>query len=281
MPRTYNTGDVIFDLHTHTTASDGALQPAGLIQLAAEHNVDCLAITDHDTLSAFETLDPTSSSGPKLLVGIEMSTVWRGHSVHIIGLNVDRHNRTLLDGLVAQQAARLGRATTIASRLTNIGIDDPLPAVLSIAGSSTIGRPHFARHLVNIGTVKDTRTAFRKYLGAGKPGDVKQCWASLPEVISWIAAAGGTPVLAHPTKYGMTWTKLRALIEEFRMVGGLCVEVVCGSQEMLVTKKLADLTNEFELTASCGSDFHQLSSWSAPGRFQPLPSSVTRVWDTW
>lgn len=281
MPCPYNAGDVIFDLHTHTTASDGTLLPAELVKLAVEQNVDCLAITDHDTLSAFETLDLTNGHGPKLFVGIELSTVWQGHSIHIIGLNVDRDDQTLLDGVKAQQAARLTRATTIARRLMKTGIDDPLPAVLGLAGSSAIGRPHFAQHLVNIGTVKDLRTAFRKYLGAGKPGDVKQCWASLPDVIAWITAAGGTPVLAHPAKYGMTWTKLRALIADFKESDGQAIEVVCGSQESNVTRKLADFSNEFDLSASCGSDFHEPSSWSAPGRFSPLPQSVKKVWDTW
>jgi predicted metal-dependent phosphoesterase TrpH len=272
---------VIYDLHTHTTASDGALTPTDLIRLAGEHQVDCLAITDHDTLGAFEQTNPASSHGLTLIVGIELSTVWNGHGIHVIGLNVDRNNSILIEGISKQQGARISRAKTIAHRLMKTGIDDPLPAVLKIAGNSMIGRPHFARHLVDIGLVKDASTAFRKYLGSGKIGDVKQCWESLPDIVAWISAAGGSPVLAHPAKYGMTWTKLRALIEDFKEAGGQAMEVVCGSQELPVTRRLADLSNEFELAASCGSDFHQVSSWSAPGQFPKLPDSVAKVWETW
>lgn len=280
-PYPYNADAVIFDLHTHTNASDGALHPAELIRFAGEQNVDCLAITDHDTLAAYEQLDPAHTGRPKLIVGVELSTVWGSHSIHVIGLNVDRGNPTLSDGIVKQQDLRLSRATTIAHRLTKTGIDNPLTAVLDIAGDSMIGRPHFAQHLVDVGLVKNIRAAFRKYLGSGKIGDVKQCWESLPDVVAWITAAGGTPVLAHPAKYGMTWAKLRALIEDFKDAGGQAMEVVCGSQELPVTTRLADLSLEFELAASCGSDFHQPSAWSAPGRFPPLPDSVTNVWDTW
>ena len=272
---------MIFDLHTHTTASDGALTPVELIQFAEEQNVACLAITDHDTLDAYQRLDLTTSHALKLVVGLELSTNWQGHGIHIIGLNVDRNNETLAAGIRSQQEARLSRAITIAKRLQKTGIDNPLPAVRKIAGDSVIGRPHFARHLVEIGHAKDISAAFRKYLGNGKIGDVKQCWETLPAVVSWIRAAGGTPVLAHPAKYGMTWTKLRALIQDFADAGGQAIEVVCGSQESTITKKLARLSNEFELAASCGSDFHQVSSWSVPGKFQPLPDSVTKVWDLW
>jgi predicted metal-dependent phosphoesterase TrpH len=277
----YNVRTMIFDLHTHTDASDGALSPNELVLLARERQVDCLAITDHDTLGAYEQLDPGVRQSIKLVVGIELSTVWQGHNIHIIGLNVDPDNLTLKEGINAQQGARVSRASQIAQRLVKTGIDDPLPAVRKIAGESVIGRPHFAQHLVDIGHVKNLNAAFRKYLGNGKIGDVKQCWAALPEVVSWIRAAGGTPVLAHPVKYGMTWTKLRALLDDFRDSGGQAIEVVCGSQELSVTRKLADLASIYEFAASCGSDFHQASNWSSPGKFPPLPDSVTKVWDLW
>jgi predicted metal-dependent phosphoesterase TrpH len=272
---------MIFDLHTHTDASDGALSPPELVHLAQERQVGCLAITDHDTLGAYERLDPGEFQAMQIIVGIELSTAWQRHNIHIIGLNIDPKNPTLLQGIKAQQEARVLRASQIARRLVNTGIDDPLPAVRKIAGTGMIGRPHFAQHLVDIGHVKNLNAAFRKYLGNGKIGDVKQCWAELPNVVSWIRAAGGTPVLAHPTKYGMTWTKLRALLDDFKDSGGQAIEVVCGSQETSVTKKLADLANDFKFAASCGSDFHQASSWSSPGKFQPLPDSVTKVWDLW
>ncbi len=272
---------MIFDLHTHTTASDGALSPAELISLARDNGVGCLAITDHDTIAAYEQIESSQLLDLRLIVGIELSTSWQKHGIHIVGLNLDRDNSELRAGIAIQQDARVSRAQEIARRLVKTGIDDPFLAVQELAGDSMIGRPHFAQHLVKIGHVKDIRTAFRRYLGNGKTGDVKQCWSDLPEVIHWIRAAGGTAVLAHPAKYGMTWTKLRALVADFATSGGQAIEVVCGNQESNVTKKLVDICNDFELAASCGSDFHQVNSWSTPGKFAQLPDTVGKVWDSW
>ena len=84
----YNARNVIFDLHSHTTASDGSLHPDELLAHAAECGVGALAITDHDTLAAFDRVD-TSAARTRLVPGIEFSTAWRGHGVHIVGLGVD------------------------------------------------------------------------------------------------------------------------------------------------------------------------------------------------
>ena len=272
---------MIYDLHTHTTASDGALSPSELILLACDNGVGCLAITDHDTLDAYEQIDASLIVELRLIVGVELSTTWQKHGIHVVGLNVDRDNPILQNGICRQQDARLSRAREIARRLAKTGIDDPFEAVQQLAGDSVIGRPHFAQHLVNIGHVKDIQTAFRKYLGSGKTGDIRQCWIELPEAVSWIRAAGGTAVLAHPAKYGMTWTKLRALISDFAESGGQAIEVACGNQEPGVTRRLAELCNDYDLAASCGSDFHQKKSWSAPGKFARMPESVPKVWESW
>ena len=170
----------------------------------------------------------------------------------------------------------------IAARLRRLGIPDPLPAVLDASGNGHIGRPQFAVHLVETGVVRDLKTAYRKFLGRGKPGDVRSGWASLDEVIRWVRAAGGTPVLAHPAKYGLTKTKLRKLAREFGAAGGQALEVVCGPQSGTTTAWLARLANELGLEASCGSDFHSpAQGWSRPGGFPPLPDGVRPVWQSW
>ncbi|HSM31643.1 MAG TPA: PHP domain-containing protein [Woeseiaceae bacterium] len=272
---------MIYDLHSHSTASDGSLEPDALLVLAAECGVDALAITDHDTLSGFDRVD-ISVSRTRLIPGIEFSTTWRKYGVHIVGLNVDPACAALRGGVHRQQQSRHERARLIAQKLRSKGLPDMLDDVLQIAGGEPVGRPHFAEHLVRAGIVKDTRAAFRKYLGAGKPGDVRRCWASLPEVVGWIVGAGGTAVLAHPAKYGLTKTKLRALATDFRAAGGEAIEVVCGQQSANTTAHLARLANELDLAASCGSDFHHGdNAWSRPGRFPPLPQGVRPVWTTW
>lgn len=272
---------MIYDLHSHSNASDGSLAPADLLCHAAECGVDVLAITDHDTLDAYDSLDKQLPA-VRLITGIELSTSWNRIGVHIVGLNIDPANKVLRDGVTRQKGIRFERARTIAQRLAKCGIPDPFDAVVEIAGGSYIGRPHFAEHLVAEGIVKDSKTAFRKYLGAGKPGDVRHGWASLDEVVQWINSAGGTAVLAHPAKYGLTKSRTRALAKDFRHSGGRAIEVVCGSQQSSMTAYLARLAIELDLDASCGSDFHNPGfAWSRPGGFEPLPAGVRPIWDTW
>jgi predicted metal-dependent phosphoesterase TrpH len=272
---------VIHDLHLHSDASDGSLAPAQLLCHAAECGVGVLAITDHDTLDAYDSLDDKLPD-VHLVPGIELSTSWNRIGVHIVGLNVDPSNAILRDGVARQKRIRFERARTIADRLRKCGIPDPIDAVVEIAAGGYIGRPHFAEYLVAKGIVKDTKTAFRKYLGTGKPGDVRHGWAALDEIVSWINSAGGTAILAHPARYGLTKSKTRALAKDFRQSGGRAIEVVCGWQQDSMTTYLARLANELELDASCGSDFHSPGfAWSRPGGFESLPANVRPVWETW
>ena len=272
---------MIYDLHSHSNASDGSLDPAVLLLHAAESGVDTLAITDHDTLAAYDRID-TGVEWPRVVPGIELSTAWCKIGVHIVGLNIDPASPTLRRGVRRQQQSRVTRARAIAKRLRSKGLPSMLDAVLQIAGGDSVGRPHFAEYLVKEGIARDTKAAFRKYLGAGKAGDVRHHWAPLPDVVRWIVQSGGTAVLAHPAKYRLTQTKLRALAADFRGAGGTALEVVCGQQSLNTTTRLARLASELGLAASCGSDFHDGNNrWSRPGRFPPLPDDVQPVWETW
>ena len=268
------------DLHTHTTASDGELSPSALLARACEQGLTHIAITDHDTVAAYSEL--IVPAGLTVIPGIEFSSRWRTIGVHIVGLNLDLTRPVLARAVAEQQAVRSDRAKTIAERLVKLGIDDPLPAVTALAGGSNIGRPHFARHLVATGKVKNVRAAFKKYLGAGKPGDVKQTWAPIEDVVRWINDAGGVAVLAHPAHYRLTQSKLRELTTDFAAAGGSAIEVVSGSQENAVTRKLAGLCVDFELYASVGSDFHRPDArWAELGRFASLPDTCQPVWELW
>lgn len=268
------------DLHCHTTASDGALAPSVLLERALANGVTQLAITDHDTLAGYDLLG--SQDKLTLIPGIELSTRWRKIGVHIVGLNVDPANPVLRQGIERQLEAREKRARKIANRLTKLGIDDPLPAVREIANNGNIGRPHFAQHLVDIGLVKDQRQAFRKYLGAGKAGDIRESWADFEDVIGWINHADGIAVLAHPAHYNLTMTKLRELLRDFTAAGGRAIEVVSGRQEPQVGRRMAGLADEFDLLASVGSDFHKPGlAWAELGRCAALPDGCRPVWKAW
>lgn len=272
---------MLIDLHTHTDCSDGSMTPVELLDYAHHCGVDVLAITDHDTVAAFERIGARETNAPEIVTGIELSAIWQRRLVHIVGLRIQLSSEVLKDGIRQQQDARLARAEIISKRLEKLGIANPLSDVLNRAAGSP-GRPHFAAHLVDIGFVVDTRTAFKRYLGAGKIGDVKESWPDMQTVIDWILASGGQPVLAHPAKYKLTTTKLRSLVTDFMHAGGVAVEVCSGSQDPATTSAIARVTQDAELLASVGSDFHHRSqSWSQPGRYARLPASVTPIWETW
>jgi len=132
-------------------------------------------------------------------------------------------------------------------------------------------RPHFADFLVQAGYVRDRAEAFRKWLGAGKLGDVKQHWPSLQQAVACLRAAGAWVSLAHPMHYEMTRSKRRRLVSEFIAAGGQGLEVSNGLQPAEQVGSLAILAREFGLLASAGSDFHAQTAWSEPGWYRPLP----------
>ncbi len=275
------------DLHCHTTASDGQLTPNELIERAKQQGVSRLAITDHDSMDGyFEVCEQADVEVEReqfqLIAGVELSCIWGKALIHIVGLKVDPKVPVLVEGLQSQQLAREQRAVIIAQKLEKLGFSGALEYASALAGDGQVGRPHFARFLVEKGHVSSISQAFKKYLGAGKPGDVKLTWPALETVVSWIVASGGQAVLAHPLKYKMTATKLRALIADFKAAGGVAIEVVSGKQTADQTQHLAQLSQRYQLLASIGSDFHQPDQpWNELGQMGELPKSCEPVWSGW
>ena len=143
------------------------------------------------------------------------------------------------------------------------GFEGALEGALAEAGESQIGRPHFAAWMVARGHVADFNTAFDKYLGRGKIGDVKTFWPTLAQVTEVVVAAGGVAVLAHPLHYRLTRMKLRRLVTDFRAAGGGGIELLSGRQNDDQTAQLRRLAEEFALEVSIGSDFHRDSAYGA------------------
>lgn len=273
---------MLADLHTHSNASDGQLSPAELLAGAHAAGVQLLAITDHDTLAGYAALNRSLAADCRIIAGIELSTSWRKTGIHIVGLNIDLDNAELLAGVARQRDARRERAQLIATKLEKLGFRDVLQGARQLAGMAEISRPHIAKYLVDSGQIKSMQDAFRKYLGAGKAGDIREMWASLDEVIGWIHAAGGSAVLAHPTKYKLTNLKLEELTRDFCTAGGDALEVISGQQDLSLTTRLGKLAARHSLLASCGSDFHQPGqSWARLGVVAALPRSCTPVWEAW
>ena len=275
----YPSAAMLYDLHSHTRCSDGSLEPRELLARAVDKGVDVLAITDHDTLDAYQGLVRLEGR-PELVVGIEFSTQWEATGIHVLGLDVDPGSEAIHAGVRYQTHARLRRARRIGEILGKKGVPDAFAGASALARGSYIGRPHFARHLVNVGKARSIEDAFRRFVGDGKAGDVKQHWADLPQIVQWIRDANGIPVLAHPLKYKLTRTRLKRLLAAFVAAGGQGIEVISGQQNPQQTASLGRLCKELNLLASCGSDFHAPDvRWAELGAFAPLPAGVTPVWE--
>ncbi len=272
---------MLIDLHTHTTASDGTLTPSELARAAGDRGIDLLAVTDHDTVAGCLEAAEHFPASSQFVYGIEFSAQWSGRGVHVVGLSLDLMCDGLQQAIDRQREARDRRAAMIANRLEKAGVGVSLDAVSARARHGVIGRPQFAAEMVAAGHVRDVKTAFRRYLGTGKIGDVKQAWPDLERVIDWVRQAGGIAVLAHPLKYRMTRTKLTSLVDEFGSAGGQAIEAHCGQQRVEDTRWIKALANDRGLTVSAGSDFHAPASWSRPGVPASLLDGARPVWDAW
>ncbi|WP_250657948.1 PHP domain-containing protein [Alkalimarinus coralli] len=271
------------DLHCHSSASDGLLTPSALVQLAYDNGVKHMALTDHDTVSGLdEALLCGGELGVNVLAGVEFSAQWKNQGVHILGLDFNRHSPVIHSAVERQKESRFSRAQTIGDRLAKKGFSGLYDKALELSSGQAPGRPHIASAMVELGYVNSSAVAFKKYLGAGKVGDVKSVWPELNEVVSWIIDAGGVAIIAHPRKYNMTVTKLRSLIEDFVESGGEGLEVVTSGQKQGEIGLLADLCRKYGLKGSLGSDFHSPKQpWVRMGAIPPLPKSVVPVWKDW
>lgn len=272
---------MIFDLHSHTSFSDGVLSPEALIARAKERGVSVLAITDHDTIAGIRIAQKAALAAMiELIPGIEFSSQWGRGGVHIVGLGVDIDSPVLAEAVALQEHSREARSIAIAERLAKLGYPLALEGAREFAGNASVGRPHFAQYLVACGAVKNINAAFKKYLGTGKPADVRYQWPGMDVVIQWIHAAGGVAVLAHPTKYELTRTKMCAMVDSFMAAGGDAIEAISGLQPAGVTEDLLRIAASRNLYVSCGSDFHQPDQpWQDLGGFGRLPTHAKPVWE--
>jgi predicted metal-dependent phosphoesterase TrpH len=273
----------VYDLHTHSLASDGTLSPAALVEAASQAGVNVLALTDHDETAGLDEAHAAAiAEGIRLVPGIELSVTWNGATVHVVGLRIDPAAAVMQDGIERQQAFRAWRAEEMGRRLAKRGFADAYEQARSRAGGRIIGRMHFANALVASGRAKDARDAFKHYLKRGKPGHVPGQWAALGEAIGWITASGGCAVLAHAARYDLSGSKLRRLIGEFKDAGGTAIEVLSGSHGRDDVLNMARHARNFQLLASVGSDYHGPESpWVGLGRLPPLPEGLTPVWADW
>lgn len=279
-----------YDLHCHSTASDGLLSPADVVARAAERGVKVLALTDHDNLCGLdEARAAAAQHGIEFVNGVEISVTWHNNiTVHVVGLNIDPSYAPLAAGVSGVRGGRVERARQMAASLAAAGIGGALEGSYRYVGNPEfIGRTHFARFLVETGRARDVASVFKNYLIKGKPGYVHHEWAALSDAVGWITGSGGVAVLAHPGRYTAGRKQvgkptMRMLIREFMDLGGRGIEVVSGSHTPSQCAEAARYALEFGLLASCGSDFHGPGeSYRDVGRLPDFPVGCRPVWEAW
>jgi len=273
-----------YDLHCHSTASDGLLAPAEVVRRAAGNGVDVLALTDHDELRGLaEARVEAATLGLRFIDGVEVSITWGGNTIHVVGLNIDPGNQQLQQGLHAIRQGRAERAKKMAQDLARVGIPGSLEGAYAyVENPNLIGRTHFARFLAEKRYVSDVKSAFQHYLVSGKPGYVPHQWATLEEALTYIRAGGGIPVVAHPGRYKLRRTEMRKFLGEFKEGGGAGIEVITSSHTPEQFLEYAILAKEFGFLASRGSDFHGPGESRVDlGKLPNLAADLKPVWHDW
>lgn len=279
----------VFDFHSHSTSSDGSDSPEEMLALAMQAELDAWSLTDHDTLAGYHHLMKLRSSGPaagslsapRILPGVELSCDWNNITLHILGLGFDPQAPAITEFLNKQQQRRQQRAVKIGERVQDkLRIAGAYEKACLISGNDLPARPHFATLLIEHSIVDSFADAFKKYLGAGKWGDIKLFWPQMDELLDAVKRSGGLAVVAHPFHYQMTAAKLRRLLDDFGYAGGDAVELAVPNISNGHFGWLANELFKRNLAQSGGSDFHgTFTPWSRLGYFPPLSDKVPSVAD--
>lgn len=271
-----------YDLHTHSSASDGTLSPTELVRRAHERGVKVLALTDHDcTDGVAEAKEEAIAHELILIPGVEISVTWeKDQTIHVVGLRIDPTTTVLQAGLSRLREFRDWRAHEMGRRLAAHGIPGAFEGARALALGAIVSRTHFARFLVAAGHGRDTNEIFEHFLVRDKPGYVVGEWANLTECVDWIRAAGGQAILAHPLRYPLSSSRLRQLLGQFRDCGGEGLELISGRHNDC--QILVPYAHAFGLAASLGSDFHHpIPPHIDLGLLADLPINVQPVWERW
>jgi predicted metal-dependent phosphoesterase TrpH len=259
------------DLHLHTAASDGLLDPAALVQAVRAAGIEVCSITDHDTVDGLDEADPAAkAAGVTLVPGVELSAYWGRVEFHILGYFIDPTNPALRHFLEGTRHARHARLNAMLSRLQAMGMGVGAAEVLARAKNGNVGRPHLARALVERGYVATADEAFDRYLGTDKPAYVPRPDVSIRDAIRVIRTAGGIASWAHPGLHNRD-----EAIADLVAAGLTAIEVYHPKHGFGGAGRYRRLARRHDLLATGGSDFHGVSEGdhaAAPG-FPCLPEA--------
>lgn len=277
------------DLHTHSNISDGTLSPEQLVHAAIEKGIHTLALTDHDTMDGLSLAEQAiEGKALKLISGVEISSQWsrpatkKSYGVHVVALNMQ--NPAPLNALLEQQKViRAERAKQICDLLIPLIGEDIYTNVVAKVDNipDRVTRTHIAKTLVEKGYVSRPQQAFDKYIKEGKKAYVRFDGLGLEETIDVIHQSGGFAVLAHPTRYDLSATNIRYLIEIFAKFGGDAVELPPAIEPASTRQMVDRMIAEYSLKVSVGSDFHgDNMPWIRLGNIPRLKEGQVGIWES-
>lgn len=270
------------DMHLHTTASDGSCSPSEVCQLAIDKGLAAIAITDHDTIDGVseaisyakhhnaslpsevvpntkENGSAFSSSGDRhitVVPGIEMSAIYHGVEIHILGFYMDYTDPELISRLAAIKQARYDRNEAMCARFRADGIDMTMERLQHGNLDTVVTRAHFARILIADGICRDMNQAFKKYLGKKSKYYIPTPDIPADEAIELINTYGKAAFVAHPLLYGFGYKQIEEMLEELKTCGLAGLEVYHSSNNSYESGKLREIARAHGLLISGGSDFH-------------------------
>ncbi len=250
------------DLHLHTNASDGLSSPRDLVDRASHAGLSVISVVDHDTFEAqAEVAAAAAGAGLRVVPGIEITAVWNGLDVHLLGYYLDATSVELVTFLERQRDDRIRRVRMMLDRLRAHGAPVAFDDVIAPVGGRiphAVGRPQVARALVRAGHVADLREAFDRYLGEGQPAFVPRLGATPVQVVGLVVASRGIASIAHPGLLGHD-----ELMPELVAAGMQAIEVYHPDHSPELTARYLEIARRWQLCATGGSDYHDEDSHGA------------------
>lgn len=248
----------LIDLHAHTVYSDGSATPGELVAGAAEQGAAAVAITDHDTVEGLaEGREAASRLGLEFINGIEVSAEFSPGTMHILGYYIDDRHPGLLSTLEHLRRARELRNPRIAARLQALGLEVSYDEVAELAGNEVVGRPHFARVMIEKGFAASMQDAFDRFLAKGAPAYVEKERPSPRDAIELIHAAGGVAVLAHPYQLKLdSAEEVERAVTELVGLGLDGIEAIYSRHTPEQRERYSSLAARLGLLLTGGSDYH-------------------------
>lgn len=245
------------DLHTHSTASDGTDSPADLVRKAAAAGLDVVALTDHDTTRGHAEAIEALPEGLTLVTGAELSCRVDGVGLHLLAYLFDPEEPELLAERELVRDDRVPRARAMVGKLRELGVPVTWEQVARIAGDGSVGRPHVAEALVELGVVPDVSGAFTpEWLADGGRAYVGKYELDPVEAIRLVKAAGGVTVFAHPLAVKRGQVLPEASIARLAEAGLDGIEVDHMDHDEATRARLRGLAKELGLLTTGSSDYH-------------------------